>query len=198
MMDDYVKERVKRFIGKKTRWRLIQTYVKPHFDYASLLFIFASRSAKRKLDLMYERCLRHCMMDYTSSSESLQLSLKANTLLECWYLSLYRLMKSIERAQTEYKKNKSTIDVINLSLEFSGIAPIPLMNMFRPAQERAHRSVFEQPKFRTITYGKNSIPYFGASFWNKIPPTVRICHHKSASALRAIQNFIKQSSGITE
>ena len=48
--------RLRKFVGRKTRWRLIETCILPHFDYASPLLIFASRTSKRKLEAMYERC----------------------------------------------------------------------------------------------------------------------------------------------
>ena len=187
--------RLKRIVNRKVRWRLIQTYIIPHFEYASSLLIFSSASSQRRLECMYERCIRHALRDYTAPLRELQIRVNTNTLKEKWHLSLFRLMKSIETTMRN-ARDTTISEFLEKYQCIPGHAPIIFLQLFSEAPTEARRNIFHQPKCCTKTFGQNSVRYFGTSFWNKIPSDTRSYHQRSQKALQAVQKLLKQTTGV--
>ena len=137
--------RIKRWVNLKTRWRLIQTYILPHFDYVSSILIFSSATSRRRLEGMYGKCIRHAVRDYKSPLPHLQTILGTLTLNERQYSTLFRLMKAVEISTKRLKD--STCEEFLHNYQFcNGYAPVALLELFSAASTRAHRSVFIQPR----------------------------------------------------
>lgn len=155
-----------------------------------------SRRTSGKLNSIYERCVRHALRDYRAPLKQLQDRLDIPSLDERWHLSLFRLMKSIQKTMMQ-AKHRSVADFIDIFQNDPGYAPIVFLQLFDESPMGSRRSIFKQPKCSTKTSGQNSIRYYGTSFWNKIPEDARLESHKSQKALQAIRKHLQQLSGVS-
>ena len=187
--------RLKRFTTRAMRWRLIQTYIIPQFDYASLVLLFLSNSQKRKLENMYRRCLQSATKDYVSPISKLLSCLNAIPMDVRWHMTLFRTMQSIERSIKRLNACDGTMEFLSIAQFLSGHAPI-VFEQFFTLNENARRSVFVQPRVRTIKHGQNSVKFYGSSFWNKVPASLRDQHCRGVHVKEFLMSFLQKRAGV--
>ena len=112
--------------------------------------MFCGRKNVTKLEKLQERALRFVFKDNNSSYADL---LKRGNFLS---LSAYRIR--------------------NLAMEvfkcFHGMNPMYLNNLFCKQEIKYNlrdKTLLEQPKFSTKTYGYRSFKYYGSKLWNALP-----------------------------
>ena len=112
--------------------------------------MFCGRRNVIKLEKLQERALRFVFMDSDSSYTDL---LKRGNFLS---LSAYRIR--------------------NLAMEmfkcFHGMNPMYLNNLFCKQEIKYNlrdKTLLEQPRFSTKTYGYRSFRYYGSKLWNALP-----------------------------
>ena len=112
--------------------------------------MFCGRKNVTKLEKLQERALRFVFKDNNSSHADL---LKRGNFLS---LSAYRIR--------------------NLGMEvfkcFRGMNPMYLNNLFCKQEikyDLRDKTLLEQPKFSTKTYGYSSFKYYGSKLWNALP-----------------------------
>ena len=104
-------------------------------------------------------------------------------------------MQSIESAMTLMK---TCADKRQFLWDFQfirGNAPLVFNDLF-VLSENTHRNVFSQPRVRSVKYGQNSIKFYGTSFWNKVPLSLRHQDAKSVPVQKFLVSFLERQSGI--
>lgn len=191
--------RLKNSISRTMRWRLIQTYVMPHFDYVSSMYLFLSASGKRKLQTMHNRCLRMATKNFSASISELITSLNTCELEVRWHMRLFKLMQSVAKTVQQCNRAENSKVFLRCFQSSPGYSPIALCELFEVSSETsmARRNVFKQPRVKTVKFGERSLRFYGTSFWNKVPIQIRECNVRSKTVIVFIRKFLQQQSGIT-
>ena len=167
----------------------------PHFDYASILLLFLSNSQKRKLLTMHRRCLRSAARDYTSPMSQLLSDFDTVEINVRWHMALFRTMQAVEHSIRKLQNCVNEKEFLHDAHTCPGLAPIVFYDLFTLSQN-ARRNVFVQPHVRTVKHGERSVRFYGTSFWNKVPHSLRVKDCRSPTVMEFLKKFLEKQSGI--
>ena len=143
-------KRLSKYLNERSRVLIYKSFISSNFNYCPVTWMFCGRKNVTKLEKLQERALRFVFKDNNSSYADL---LKRGNFLS---LSAYRIR--------------------NLAMEvfkcFHGMNPMYLNNLFCKQEIKYNlrdKTLLEQPKFSTKTYGYRSFKYYGSKLWNALP-----------------------------
>ncbi len=146
--------RFKGIFGFKQREDIHNTFILANFNYCPIVWHFCSKSSTRKIEKIQERALRFLFNDKVSSYECLLEKCKSTTLH-------LRRIKTI---------------ALEVFRSLNDLNPPFMKEFFTPKNveyDLRDGNILIQPKFQKVTYGKNSLRYYGAHIWNLLPPEVK-------------------------
>ena len=147
-------KRIKNYFDKPCKKILYNSYISSNFNYCPVVWMFANKSNREKLEKTNKRALRFVANDSETEYEDLCRNEQQ--------LNIYkRCIKNV--AIQMYKIKNQT-------------SPIFMQNLFvrRQSQyEMRDNDVYNIPRFKTVTYGKKSFRYYGAKLWSIIPVDIK-------------------------
>ncbi len=148
-----------RFAGVfnfKQREAIHNTFILSNFNYCPVVWHFCSKASTKKMEKIQERALRFLFNDKISSYEALLEKCKSTTLhLKRLKVIALEVFKSLHGLNPSFMKDMFNVKEISYNLR----DPLQLV----------------QPKFRKITYGRNSFTYYGSHLWNILPNQIKSC-----------------------
>ncbi len=141
--------RLSNVLDTKSKMLLYNSFVECYFNYCSTLWHFCSNIDTKKIERVQKRALRYVMSDTESNYVDLLQTCKKSPLY------VVRLRKIVELV---YRIN-------------NGKSPSYLKELFtKNVTSRTLRSKNDMslPKFKTMTYGKQSLKYTAALLWNDL------------------------------
>ena len=132
----------------------INSFIKPHFSYCSLIWMFCNRKSMKKVNKIQERYLRLMTNTYELSYEEL-LHLTNE---------IYPHQRCSNSPMTEVYKCLNGIlpDIMNDTLAVS-----------KHQCNTRHLILFVTDRPKTDRYGRNSIPYRANQIWNLLPRQIK-------------------------
>jgi len=158
--------RMSGFLNKSKRRRLMNAFIKCHFSYCPLVWMFHSRALERKINYLHERCLRIVYSDYISSFEELLKSDKSSTFHQ----------RAVQFLAVELFKEK---------LNESDEGKIFIKNKSKIKTRK--RNSFRARVVESELNGKSSLAYLGPKIWSTIPESL-----KNLTDLKEFKKKIKQ------
>lgn len=156
-------KRIKHNLDKECKKIIYNSYINSNLGYCSVIWAFANATNMGKLENTNKRALRFVTNSNLSYEEICAQGRELKIKNRC--------MKSV--AITMYKiKN--------------GMAPQYITELFTAQgshYEMRDTDKLRLPAFKTVSYGKNSLRYFGANLWNTIP--VEIKTHSSLNTFKS-------------
>ncbi len=148
--------RFKGIFTLKEREAIYNTFILSNFNYCPIVWHFCGKVCTKKIEKIQERALRFMFNDKTNSYAIL--------LEKCGYTTLH--IKRIKTIASEVFKSLN-----NLNPAF--------MNKMFDVKDVSYglrdSQILIQPKFKKITYGKNTFKYYGTHIWNLLPNNIKIC-----------------------
>ena len=165
-----VLRRLSYMLVKDTRMIIYKSFILSNFNFCPLIWHFCGVVNSRKMEKIQERALRFVFGDYVSSYE--------NLMKEAKLVNIY-LMRLRQLAVEVYKS-------------LNGLGPKYIQELFsiNDVQYDTRSNRLTQPKFKTITYGFNSISYKGTKIWNGLPEPLQ-----NAISLQEFKRLIKTWEG---
>ena len=157
-------------LDQPSKMMLYNSFVECYFNYCAIIWHFCNKSDTFKLEKIQEKALRVITKDFKSSYHSL--------LSKCNKSSLY-----VARIR---KMQETIFKIIN------GMCPTYLSNIVNVKKTTINlrcENLLSIPKFKTVTYGKNSFIYKAPCYWNKVPNNV-----KNAQSMSSFKMLIRQWS----
>ena len=148
--------RFKGIFNLKEREIMYNTFILSNFNYCPIIWHFCGKVYSKKIEHIQERALRFMFNDKTSSYVSL--------LEKCGYTTL--LLRRIKTIASEVFKS-----LHNLNPSFMN----EMFEMKNLTYDLRDSHILFQPKFKKITYGKNTFKYYGAHIWNVLPNNIKTC-----------------------
>jgi hypothetical protein len=149
-------KRIRHYLDKECKMTIYNSYINSNFNYCSVIWMFSNKCNKDKLERTNKRALRFATAKENLSYESI--------CQEEGQLSIYRkCVKST--AILMYKIRK-------------GISPCYVNELFSVQEsqyEMRDNDRLTLPHYNTVSFGKNSMRYFGAKLWNNIPISIKGC-----------------------
>ena len=145
--------RLKNLIPTEAKLQLCKAAILSHLTYCHLTWHFCKASDRRKLERIQGRLLRAAFKDKHSSYEKL--------LAKAAVSSLYN--RRLQAIATFIYKIKHKL------------LPQRLCNLFQLDRCLYYfrKREFVQPRFSSVTYGKQSLRYLGSKPWNDLTPRIR-------------------------
>ena len=129
---------------------LINSFIKSHFSYCPLIWMFCNRKSVKKVNKIYERYLRLMTSNYELSNEELlDLTDEISPHQRCLNSLMTEVYKSL---------NGISPDIVNDTLAVS-----------KHQYNTRHYNLFVTDRPKTDRYGRNSIPYSANQIWNLLP-----------------------------
>ena len=147
---------------------LINSFIKSHFSYCPLIWMFFNRKSMKQVNKLEERYLRSTTNNYELSYEEL-LDLINEISPHQWYLN--SLMTKVRKCL-----NGISLDIMNDILAVS-----------KHKCNTRHYNLFVTDRPKTDRYGRNSIPYKANQIWNLLPRQI-----KNSANLDSFKLEIKQ------
>ena len=149
-----VLKRIKHYLDKECKLIIYNNYINSNFNYCSIVWMFAARNNFDQLERTNKRALRFATNKESRSYEDICKEEKQ--------LTIFR--KSVKNAAVLMYKVKT------------GSAPQYVNELFvnqESQYDMRDNDKFTLPHYNTITYGKNSMKYYGAKLWNNIPVAIK-------------------------
>ena len=138
---------------------IMRSFIKSHFSYCPLIWMFHGRATNSRINKIYERALRIAYRDTESSFDEL----KDNS-VSVRQRNLQLLM--IEIYKTENSLNPSFME--DIFVERPNI-PYDLRN----------NDGLLVPRANTTAHGIETIRYVGSRLWNTLPSETRVSHPRN-------------------
>jgi hypothetical protein len=148
--------RFKGIFNLKEREIMYNTFILSNFNYCPIIWHFCGKVYSKKIEHIQERALWFMFNDKTSSYVSL--------LEKCGYTTL--LLRRIKTIASDVFKS-----LHNLNPSFMN----EMFEMKNLTYDLRDSNILFQPKFKKITYGKNTFKYYGAHIWNVLPNNIKTC-----------------------
>lgn len=148
--------RFKGIFDFNLRETIHNTFIMSNFNYCPIVWHFCSKTSTMKMEKLQERALRFLLNDKTSSYGD--------------------LLKKCSSTTLHLKRLKSICTEVFKSLK--GLNPKFMNDMFEEKEipyNLRDQHLLVQPKFKKITYGKNTFKYFGSHLWNLLPNDLKGC-----------------------
>ena len=159
--------------GFKQRESIHNTFILSNFNYCPIVWHFCSKASSRKMERIQERALRFLYNDKVSSYECLLEKCKSTT------MHLRRIK----------------IIALEVFKSLNDLNPPFMKDMFTPKNvtyELRDGNLLIQPKFKKVTYGRNSFKYYGSHIWNLLPNEI-----KNSTDVEDFKTLIKAWDGPT-
>lgn len=147
-------KRMKHYLDKECKMTIYNSYINNNFNYCSVIWMFTNKCNFDKLEKTNKRALRFATNKESLSYEAICAEEKQ--------LSVYR--KCVKTAASMmYKARKGT-------------APAYVCELFTLQESEYDMRDNDKvilPRYNTVSYGKNSMKYFGAKLWNIIPASIK-------------------------
>ena len=158
--------RMSAFLSKAKRRYLMNAFIKCHFSYCPLIWMFHSRALEQKINRLHERCLRIVYSDRTSTFEDLLELDKSSTFhqraIQFLAIELFKAKLSESNDEKIFNKNKSKI-------------------------KTRKRNSFRTREVESELNGKSSLAYLGPKIWSILPN-----NYKTLTDLDKFKKEIKQ------
>ena len=158
--------RMSAFLSKGKRRYLMNAFIKCHFSYCPLIWMFHSRALEQKINRLHERCLRIVYSDRTSTFEDLLELDKSSTFhqraIQFLAIELFKAKLSESNDEKIFNKNKSKI-------------------------KTRKRNSFRTREVESELNGKSSLAYLGPKIWSILPN-----NYKTLTNLDKFKKEIKQ------
>jgi hypothetical protein len=156
----FLLSKLRYIVDIDTRKLFLNAHIKPHFDYASVVWDGCSGAIKKRLNSLHRRAGKLICPDTALTTDQ--------KFKKMGILSLHR--------QLEYNKG------VFMYRALTNDAPEYISSMYAPRRSRYSNSRNNQlglPRPR-IDLLKTSIAFSGAFLWNHLPQTLRCCHSLSS------------------
>ena len=159
--------RVSCYMNIKQRRVIMNAFIKSQFGYCPLVWMFHSRSANNRINIIHERALRVTYDDYNSTFAELLEKDKSMTIHE----------RNIQALAVELYK------VINgLAIEImKEIFPLKINTRY------PSKFPFQSRNVRTERYGVGTLSFLGPKIWHLVPDSI-----KNTTSLIEFKNKIKE------
>ena len=158
--------RISTYLSKAKKRYLMNAFIKCHFSYCPLIWMFHSRSLEHKINKLHERCLRIVYTDTISSFEDLLKQDNSSTFHQ-------RAIQLLAIELFKAKLNESSDDKI--------------FNKNMCKIKTRNRNSFRTREVESELNGKSSIAFLGPKIWAIIPKDL-----KSLTDLKEFKKKIKQ------
>jgi hypothetical protein len=148
--------RFKCIFDLKEKEKIYNTFIISKFNYCPIIWHFCGKACTKKIEKIQERALRFMFNDKISTYSSL--------LEKCGYATLH--VRRIKTIASEVFKSLNDLNPIFMSEMFT-VKDI--------SYDLRDSNILFQPKFKKITYGKNTFKYYGSHIWNLLPNDVKTC-----------------------
>ena len=150
---------LKQLLSTECKYKMYTAFILSNFGYCCLVWHMCNISNTRKIEKMQERCLRFIYDDYASTFSDLLYKSKKPSLYVSRIKKLAKLVYYVLHRET----------------------PSFMYDLFvshdTPYDLRDNKKA-ELPIFQTITYGKRSLRYEGAKWFNDLPTNIKSCDNK--------------------
>ncbi len=163
--------RFKGIFDYNLRESIHNSFIMSNFNYCPIVWHFCSKTSTTKMEKLQERALRFLLDDKVSSYEILMSKCNSSTLH----------LKRLRSICTEVFKSLNSLN------------PNFMSEMFEKKDVPYHlrdQSVLVQPKFKKISYGKNTFGYYGSHLWNLLPNDLKAC-----TSLNQFKSMLKDWEG---
>jgi hypothetical protein len=146
--------RLSGMLDIESKFMIFNAFIVSNFMYCPLIWHMCSISDSKKIEKVQERALRYVLNDFNDTYYNLLQRTSKSTL----YLTRLRFL-----AMEIFK-------VLN------DMSPMYMKNLFIKKQtiyKLRDITPLVQPKFKTITYGHNTLKYQGSKLWNKLPNNIK-------------------------
>ena len=161
-------KRIKHFLEKGCKMTIYNSYINSNFNYCSIVWMLTNKCNMDKLERTNKRALR-----FATNKESL----------------CYESICKDESQLTVFRKCVKSTAILMYKAR-KGIAPSYVNEMFQTQESQYEMRDNDRcmlPKYNTVSFGKNSIRYYGAKLWNNIPTTI-----KSSTSLNTFKSAINK------
>lgn len=148
--------RFRGILDFKLRETVHNTFIMANFNYCPIVWHFCSKASANKMEKIQERALRFLFNDKISSYED--------------------LLKRCDSTTLHLKRLKSICTEVFKSL--NNLNPTFMNEMFVTKETPYNlrdQNILDPPKFKKITYGKNTFSYYGSHLWNHLPNELKVC-----------------------
>ena len=159
-------KRMKLYLDRESKMTIYNSYINSNFNYCSVIWRFTSKCNAEKLEKTNKRALR-----FATNKESMS----------------YEEICSQEQQLSIFKKCVKTMAIMMYKVR-TKTAPTYVCELFKPQESQYEMRDNEKlvlPRYNTVTFGKNSMKYYGAKLWNTIPVPI-----KSSSSLNIFKTAI--------
>jgi hypothetical protein len=140
----------------KERELIHNIYVMSNFNYCPIVWHFCGKVNATKMEKIQKRALRFLFNNKVSSNEFLLEKCKSTTLhLKRMKIIALEVFKSLNDLNPKFMNE--------------------MFNRKEMPYDLRDPDILVPPKFKKITYGKNTFRYHGAHIWNLLPSVVKSC-----------------------
>ena len=163
-----VLKRHKRLIPTGAKKRLYVSFILPHLNYCSVIWLHCGKKNVDKLEKINERCLRFVFNDFHSTYDELLDHINQPSLQDRRIHDMLTLTYRALNGNTPvYIKNLLNVKDITYNLRGQHLLNVPRVN--------------------TTTYGLHSFRYFAPKLWNSLPNSLRTAPTTNAVAVNQIK-----------
>ena len=146
--------RVSNYMTSEQLILLVNSFIKSHFNYCPLIWMFCNRTSMNKINKIQERTLRLTLNNYSDNfNDLLLISNEMSTHQRCINFLLVEVYKFL---------NGFSPDIMN-----------EIFSIQRNTYNLRSFNIFRCDTPRSNRYGLNSIPYRANQFWNILPVDIK-------------------------
>ena len=142
--------RFKKILGDKEKVRLFNTFILSCFNFCPTVWTFCSVKSVRKMERIQERALRFLTNDVNSTYSDL-------------------LRKSSRSTMFLSRLKAIAIEVYKCVNDINPVFLNEMFHMKNIPHNLRDSSKLVLPKFKTTSYGKQTLSYYGVHLWNMLP-----------------------------
>ena len=163
--------RFKTILSRKEKEMIYNSFIMSCFNFCPVVWFFCNVTTIRKIEKIQERALRFLTNDYDSDyNELLSKTNNCTMLLHRIRALVIEVFKCIHGYNPEFLND--------------------LLNVKQLNHELRNPYVLDIPRFKRMTYGKNSFAYYGPHVWNLIPNK-----YKQTIDLKQFKDLLKTWDG---
>ena len=163
-----VLKRHKRLIPTGAKKRLYVSFILPHLNYCSVIWLHCGKKNVDKLEKIIERCLRFVFNDFHSTYDEL-----------------------LDHINQPSLQDRRIHDMLTLTYRaLNGNAPVYIKNLLNVKDVTYNlrgQHLLNVPRVNTTTYGLHSFHYFASKLWNSLPNSLRTAPTTNAFKLAVNQ-----------
>ena len=146
--------RISRYLTQEQKKLISTSFIKSHFSYCPLIWMFCSKKSMKKINSIHERSLRLLLNDYESTFDLL-------------------LEKSHEISVHQNCINSLMIEVYKY---LNGLSPDIMNEIFilrKNSYNLRHFHLFQTENPRSSKFGLDAIAYRASQLWQQLPTEIR-------------------------